>query len=101
MDRYCSSVVHLLRDREFGKWSYQNAFNGNIRRCSKHRRVKIIVLMMIILMNVDCYSLLRAKVRFVRLMMRYITKLLNIHKSLYEDYIPSILLKNVMTSILK
>jgi len=34
---YCSSVVHLLRDRKFGNWSYQNALNGNIRRCSKHR----------------------------------------------------------------
>jgi len=59
------------------------------------------VFMMIILMNVDCYSLLRAKVRFARLMMRYIMKLLHMHKNLYEDYIPSMLLKNVMTSILK
>jgi len=30
-------MVHLLRDREFGNWSYQNALNGNIKRCSKHR----------------------------------------------------------------
>jgi len=37
MDKYCSSMVHLLRDREFGNWSYQNALNGNIKRCSKHR----------------------------------------------------------------
>jgi len=42
---------------------------------------------MIILMNVDCYFLLRVKVRFARLMMRYITKLLHMHMSLYEDYI--------------
>jgi len=30
-------MVHLLRDREFENWSYQNALNGNIKRCSKHR----------------------------------------------------------------
>jgi len=30
-------MVHLLRGKELGNWSYQNALNGNIRRCSKHR----------------------------------------------------------------
>jgi len=59
---YCSSVlrVHLYRDKEFG---YRNALTGNIRRCSKHRRgrhAKISIFMIDILMNVDCYSLLRA-----------------------------------------
>jgi len=40
---YCSSVrgteemIHLLCDRKFGNWSYQNTFTGNIRWCSKHR----------------------------------------------------------------
>jgi len=48
--------------------------------------VKIIVVMMIILMNVDCYSLLRAKVRFARLMMSCITKLLHMHISLQGLY---------------
>jgi len=31
---YCSSVVHLLHGRKLG---FQNAFTGNIRRCSNHK----------------------------------------------------------------
>jgi len=35
MDRYCSSMVHLLRGRELDA---RNALTDNIRQCSKHRR---------------------------------------------------------------
>jgi len=34
-DKYCSSVVHLLRGRELG---FRNLFTDNIRQCSKHKR---------------------------------------------------------------
>jgi len=43
-------------------------------------------------MNVDCYSLLRAKVRFAQLMMRYTTKLLhNAHDTLQGIYILNVI----------
>jgi len=73
-DRYCSSIVYLLRGREL---VFRNALTDNIRWCSKHRRWQtcenigfMIVILMNVLMNVDCYTLLRSKVQFVRLMMR-------------------------------
>jgi len=35
MDRYCSSMVHLLRGRELG---FRNALTGNVKtRCTKHK----------------------------------------------------------------
>jgi len=51
-----------------------------------------------ILMNVDCYSLLRINVRFARLMMCHITKLLHIHMRLYKEYISSTLLNVIKLS---
>jgi len=44
--------------------------------------MKISVFIIDILMNVDCYSLLRAKVRFAQLMMCHTTKLLHMHMGL-------------------
>jgi len=92
-DKYCSSIVHLLRGRELG---FRNALTDNLRQCSKYRKWQTCenygVYDLTVLMNVECYTLLHAKVRFARLVMRYITKLLHMHMSLYEEYIPSMLL---------
>jgi len=38
MDRYCSSVVHLLRGKELG---FQNALTGNVTRCTKHKMLQM------------------------------------------------------------
>jgi len=37
MDRYCSSIVRLLRGRELGS---QNALTGNPKRCTKHKKLQ-------------------------------------------------------------
>jgi len=38
MDRYCSSMVHLLRGRELG---FRNALTGNVTtRCAKHKMLQ-------------------------------------------------------------
>jgi len=37
MDRYYSSVVHLLRGRELG---FRNALTGNAKRCTKHKMLQ-------------------------------------------------------------
>jgi len=37
-DKYCSSMVHLLRGRELGA---QNALTGNAKRCTKHKMLQM------------------------------------------------------------
>jgi len=36
-NRYCSSVVHLLRGRELG---FRNALTGDVTRCAKHKMLQ-------------------------------------------------------------
>jgi len=37
MDKYCSSMVHLLRGRELG---FRNVLTGNAKRCIKHKKLQ-------------------------------------------------------------